>query len=100
MSDERFEAMLRKSMRGPVPRLGPGFERRVMRGVERQSRPMSRVGWMVLACYGLSSVFTCGVVMLGQRIDGWATTATVLGSTLITAGLLCVVQKIRVRRAR
>jgi hypothetical protein len=93
MSDERFEAILRKSMSGPVPRLAPGFEGRLMRGLERQPKPMSRVGWIVLAGYGVVSVFTCVVVMLGQQIDGWTIAGVVSSTALMTAGMVWALRR-------
>jgi len=47
MSEDRFELMLRESLSGPEPKLGPEFERRLMRKLERKSQQMSRAGWGV-----------------------------------------------------
>ncbi|MBM3760645.1 MAG: hypothetical protein FJW36_10410 [Acidobacteria bacterium] len=78
MSEDRFELMLRESLSGPEPKLGPEFERRLMRKLERKSQQMSRAGWVVMGGYGLASVVTCWVIMVGQQVDGWTTAGSLL----------------------
>lgn len=88
MSEDRFELMLWESLSGPEPRLGPGFEGRLMRKLEQKSQPMSRAGWVVFGGYGLVSVITCWVVMVGQQIDGWTAGGTITAAAALNAGLV------------
>ena len=73
-----IDSLLRRSMAAPVPCLSPGFEKRVLRAVREDAKPLGGYHRKLLAGYGLLSVLVSATVMRGQGLPWAAVAASVL----------------------
>jgi hypothetical protein len=90
-SEAEIDALLRRSMAGPVPRLTADFNQVMSRQVRRRSERSHRYGQLVLASYGLVSTAASMVVMRGQGL-GWGVAAAL---TLGPFALVEVTRRLR-----
>ena len=86
--EDGIDRLLQRSMTGPVPRLAPDFDERVMRELRRRSEPMGRSRRLLLAGYGTMSVAVSAIVMRGQGL-GWGMT---MGMILAPCVVIAVVR--------
>jgi hypothetical protein len=80
--EKGIDNLLRQSMSAPAPTLAPDFDRRLIRKLNRKSKPLDRYRGILLSCYGLVSIVTCAVVMRSQGL-AWGPVAGMIVAPLI-----------------
>ncbi len=89
-TDPRQEAMdelLRRSMSAPVPRLSADFAPRLARAVRNRARSTHPFGRRLVGAYGGVSVLVSVVVMRGQGLGLAVIAGTLIGATVLLAGI-------------
>ena len=81
MSD--MDALLRRKLAGPVPKLSPDFQHNLSRELKRRSSGPNRFSRILLAVYGALSAVTSIIVMRGQGL-GWLPITVISMTALAT----------------
>jgi len=77
--EAEIDALLRRSLAAPIPRLSPDFQQVLSRDMRRRSRHLRRFSPILLAGYGLVSAVTSIVVMRNQGLGWMAIAVMTLG---------------------
>ena len=76
--ETEMDALLRRSMAAPVPRVSPDFHQALARELRRRSQPLNPFGRILLTGYGVVAAVVSVVVMRGQGLGWVAITLTTL----------------------
>lgn len=94
-----MDAVLRRSMAAPVPRLSPDFDQRLSRELRRERQIPNPFGRILLAGYGGVSALVSVVVMRGQGL-GWMAIAVMTLGPLATLELARHLRHRQLRQGR
>ena len=85
-NSDGIERLLRSTMAGPIPKLAPDFDQRLMRAVRQDSPRLKAFRGRILTSYALVSSVVCAVLMRGQGIE-WTAIAVLVLTPLATVAI-------------